>query len=68
MEHACVQSRSYQVVGGSDGVDIPRHVQVELLHGNHLRIGKNLEVGGLLMGLVGFDRCVFLIDSNLQTR
>lgn len=42
MEHACIQSSCHQVVGSSDSVDIPRHVQVELLHGDHLRTGNKV--------------------------
>lgn len=38
VEHARLDGGGQQVVGGRDGVDVPREVQVELLHGHHLDI------------------------------
>ncbi|WAR18239.1 NDUF6-like protein [Mya arenaria] len=37
VEHASIKLGGQQIVGGSDGVDITCQVEVELLHGNHLR-------------------------------
>ena len=37
MEHAGVDGGRQQVGGGGDGVDVSRHVQVELLHGDDLQ-------------------------------
>mmetsp|Transcript_14930 Transcript_14930/g.38363 ORF Transcript_14930/g.38363 Transcript_14930/m.38363 type:complete len:613 (+) Transcript_14930:23-1861(+) len=38
MEHAGVDGRGEQVVGGGDGMDVAREVQVHLLHGDHLAV------------------------------
>ncbi len=38
MEHPGVNLGSKEVVGGRDGVDVPRQVQVEVLHGDHLGV------------------------------
>lgn len=38
MEDTSLNSSSQQVVGSSDGVDITSQVQVELVHGNDLRV------------------------------
>jgi len=44
VEHARVDGRRQQVVGRRDGVDVARQVQVELLHGDDLRIPAALQV------------------------
>ena len=38
VEHARLDGRGQEVVGGGDCVDVARQVQVELLHGDHLGI------------------------------
>ena len=38
VEHARLDGGGQEVVGGGDGVDVARQVQVELLHGDHLGI------------------------------
>ncbi len=40
VEHPGVDLRREQVVGGGDGVDVAGQVQVELVHGDHLRFEK----------------------------
>ena len=56
VQQARVQRRGAQVGGGRDGVDVAREVQVEVLHGDHLRVaaarGAALDAkGGALRGL-----------------
>jgi hypothetical protein len=44
VEHARVQLSGQQIVGGGDGVDVAREVEVEILHRDHL------------LGLEGYNR------------
>ena len=46
MEHAHIQGSRQEVVGCGDGMDVACHVQVELLHGHHLKATKGVKNTG----------------------